>query len=100
MTTKIESKISTREAIIRIKNHIEIHHTKADPISGSVHEAFQMAINALGAIEQIRWERDFAVAQLEELGLSLGKKVDGVFITKEEHDKLLEYKTMYEDLSK
>lgn len=27
--------------------------------------------------EQIRWERDIAIGQLKELGLSLGEKVDG-----------------------
>lgn len=41
-------------------------------------EAMKVAISALGAIEQFRWERDVAISQLEELGLSLGQKVDGV----------------------
>ena len=39
-------------------------------------EAYDMAINALGSIEQIRWERDVAMKQLEELGIALGEKVN------------------------
>lgn len=41
-------------------------------------EAMNVAISALGTIEQVRWERDVAVSQLNELGLSLGQKVDHV----------------------
>ena len=51
-----------------------------------------------GLFDQIKFERDVAIAQLEELGLSLGQKIDGVYLTKEEHDKLFDYKYMYEDL--
>ena len=40
--------------------------------------ALELSISAIGAIEQFRWERDVAIAQLEELGLSLGHKVDHV----------------------
>lgn len=58
------------------------------------------AINALIIIEQIAWERNIAIGQLEKLGLSLGQKIEGIFLTKEEYDKLLEYKHMYEDLCK
>lgn len=58
------------------------------------------AINALIIIEQIAWERNIAIEQLEKLGLSLGQKIDGVYLTKEEHEKLIEYKYMYENLCK
>lgn len=58
------------------------------------------AINALIIIEQIAWERNIAIGQLEKLGLSLGQKIEGIYLTKEEYDKLLEYKHMYEDLCK
>ena len=51
-----------------------------------------------GLFEQYKWERDIAIAQLNELGLSFGQKVDGVYLSKEEYEKLLEYKYMYEDL--
>lgn len=48
--------------------------------------------------EQYKWERDVAIAQLEELGIGFGEKIDGVYLIKEEYEKLLEYKYMYEDL--
>ena len=51
-----------------------------------------------GLFEQYKWERDIAIAQLNELGLSFGQKVDGVYLAKEEYEKLLEYKYMYEGL--
>lgn len=53
-------------------------------------KAVEMAFNALISLDQIKWERDIAIEQLEELGLSLGQKIDGVYITKEEYDRLLE----------
>ena len=37
-------------------------------------EALDMAIRALSAIEQVRWERDVAIQQLTELGYGLGEK--------------------------
>lgn len=51
-----------------------------------------------GLFEQYKWERDVAISQLEELGICFGQKIDGVYLTKEQYDKLLEYKHMYEDL--
>ena len=58
------------------------------------------AISALILINQIRWERDIALEQLADLGLGLGQKIEGYYITEDEYDKLLEYKHMYEDLCK
>ena len=49
---------------------------------------------------QYRWERNVAIDQLEQLGIGFGQKIDGVYLTKEEHEKLLEYKRMYKDLCK
>ena len=66
----------------------------------SFRTALMMAANALGAIEQIQWERDIAIEQLSELGLGLGQKIEGKYLTKEEYEELLEYKAMYEDLCK
>lgn len=37
--------------------------------------ALALAISALGAIDQYRWERDIAVEQLKELGYELGEKI-------------------------
>ena len=55
--------------------------------------ALLMGANALGAIEQIRWERDVAISQLEELGLGLGQKVDHVkeLIDKNKSKSLVNY---------
>lgn len=69
-------------------------------INISALEAISTAICALGAIKQFRWERDVAISQLEELGLSLGQEVDGVYLTYDKYNELLEYKAMYEDLCK
>lgn len=41
-------------------------------------KAIDHAINCVGAIEQIKWERDIAISQLNELGLELGQKTDEV----------------------
>lgn len=41
-----------------------------------------------GLFEQYKWERDIAIAQLEELGISFGQKIDGVYLTKEEYKSI------------
>ena len=41
-------------------------------------EVVREAMCALKVLEQIRWERDITISQLEELGLSLGQGVDHV----------------------
>ena len=53
-----------------------------------------------GLYDQIKWERDIAIEQLADLGLSLGQKIEGYYVTEDEYDKLLEYKHMYENLCK
>ena len=63
-------------------------------------KAVKIAFNALGCVEQFRWERDVALEMLEELGLGFGQKIDGVYISNEEHIDLLAYKAMYEGLYK
>ena len=60
--------------------------------------ALLIGANAINLLETYKWERDIAIEQLEELGIGFGRKIDGVYLTKEEYDKLLEYKAMYEDL--
>ena len=52
---------------------------------------------SVGTLEQFIWERDIAISQLEELGLSLGQKVDYVkeAIDKATPMKLKEVKGMY-----
>lgn len=51
-----------------------------------------------GLFDQYKWERDVAISQLEELGISFGQKIDGVYLTKEEYEELLDYKWMYNKL--
>lgn len=51
-----------------------------------------------GLVGQYRWERDVAISQLEELGIGFGQKIDGVYLTKEEYEELLDYKWMYNKL--
>lgn len=48
--------------------------------------------------EKIAWERHVAIWQLNQIGLSLGQKMSGKYLTSEEYNELLEYKQMYEDL--
>ena len=62
--------------------------------------ALLMGANAIKVLDQIRWERDIAIQQLEEIGIGLGRKMDGKYLSKEEYEELLEYKHMYEDLCK
>lgn len=86
------------EAQRRIKTHMIAHHMAEEPHCFYITEALNMALNALGAVDQFKWERDIAIEQLEELGIGFGQKIDGVYLTKEEYEKLREYKYMYEDL--
>ena len=57
------------------------------------------AFSALVSVDQFQWERDVAIQQLADLGIGFGEKVDGVYLTKEEYEDLLEYKFMYESLT-
>ena len=76
------SKDEIEEVIQRIKNVPVV-----DAVSKSLYD-------------QIKWERDIALEQLADLGLFLGQKIEGYYITEDEYDKLIEYKHMYEDLCK
>ena len=53
-------------------------------------EAVKHAFSAWGCIGQYRWERDIALEMLEELGLGFAQKIDGVYLSKEEYEELLE----------
>lgn len=69
----------TREEAIKIITNLPVY--RAELIYGGnsdLAKALKMACETLSAMEQIRWERDIAIYQLEELGLSLGEKVDKV----------------------
>ena len=80
MTNQEAKKILQRDLAILIENK-----SLPDGI-----EAIRVAISVLSAIEQFRWERDVAVSQLEELGLSLGQNVDHVIIKDEIIEHLLD----------
>lgn len=67
--------MTNKEAIRRIKDHMVVHSLNEERAI-KITEALQMAINALGSIEQIKWERDIAISQLEELGLGLGQIIE------------------------
>lgn len=56
---------TTKELIEWLNSQIPMRNT----------EEFRDVINYLGAFEQIKWERDIAIGQLEELGYSLGEKI-------------------------
>lgn len=77
-----------KNAIDRLKR--EDQHATAN--------AVDKAFDALCCVKQFKWERDVAIEQLEELGISFGEKIDGKYLTKEKYEELLEYKYMYEDL--
>ena len=47
----------------------------AQGTTGEQRKALNMAISALQAQEQIRWERDIAIQQLKELGYGLGEEI-------------------------
>lgn len=63
-------------------------------------KAVDIAFKALGCVEQFRWENEILTEQLKELGISFGQKIDGVYLSKEKYNELLEYKSMYESLCK
>lgn len=43
-------------------------------------EAIELAINALEVIDQLKRELDIAISQLDDVGLSIGDRTDGVRI--------------------
>lgn len=64
-------------------------------------KAVEEAFTALMLLGQFKWERDVAISQLEELGLSLGQNTEEyVCITKKEYEELIGFKDMYNDLFK
>lgn len=72
--------ITTKQAIDLLKSAYEFEVEKGGRCCGKTNfrTALLMGANALGVLEQVRWERDVAVSQLNDLGLSLGQKVDHV----------------------
>ena len=64
------------EVIEQMKDHLETYNQQAlVPYSQEYTQALDHAINCVGAIEQIKWERDIAIQQLNELGYQFGEKI-------------------------
>ena len=95
---------ATINTLYQLKKYInmerwnEIQMLEADDYKYSI--ALENAILGLKMLEQRGWERDIATAQLHELGIGLGQKIDGIYLTHDKYKELLEYKLMYEDLCK
>lgn len=73
-----------------IRDDLEIRGESFRRVVDHLHEMETADVVSRGLFEQYKWERDVAISQLNALGLSLGQKIDGVYITKEEYDRLLE----------
>lgn len=64
------------ENLEQMKDHLETYNQQAlVPYSQKYIQAIDHAINCVGAIEQIRAERDIAIQQLNELGYGFGEKI-------------------------
>ena len=60
------------EVLKQIKDEDDIKYCN---FSKKYIQAIDHAINCVGAIEQIKWERDIAISQLNELGYQFGEKI-------------------------
>ena len=69
----VNGSMKPKQVIEILKNlaFIGTKNTNTDEIS----QAIDHAINCVGAIEQIKWERDIAIQQLNELGYQFGEKI-------------------------
>ena len=47
-----------------------------------------------GLVGQYRWERDVVIAQLEELGIGFGQKIEGVYVTNGHWEKYWDEENM------
>ena len=69
------------EIIGILKHIIEVADTNScgvKEIDGIDEEAINNAITIIGSFEQIKWERDTAIAQLKELGYEFGEKIETI----------------------
>ena len=66
---------TSREAIAEIDYHNGFNREKGVE---TVMEACRVACSVMTAFEQFKWERDMAIATLEEIGLGLGSKTDHI----------------------
>ena len=66
--------MKTQEVRDVIVNHVIPNFDEESLFGSYVVDALNMAVNAVGAIDQIQWERDIAIKQLHDLGYGLGEK--------------------------
>ena len=64
--------ITTEQAIQYI---IYLREDLKNSVDETILQALSHAITCVGAIEQIKWERDIAIQQLNELGYEFGEKI-------------------------
>lgn len=88
-----------KERAIRVSTVKEHCYMKAVGTQ-EIDKAPTLDVVSRGVFDQVMWERDIALEQLADLGLCLGQKIEGYYVTEDEYDKLLEYKHMYENLCK
>ena len=67
--------METKQVIEVLEQIREEQDIKYNNFSEKYKQAIDHAINCVGAIEQIKWERDIAIQQLNELGYQFGEKI-------------------------
>ena len=73
----IERLKQVKDNTIKLSTYAEIQEPEDSTIQKLQEQiqALDHAINCVGAIEQIKWERDIAIQQLNELGYGFGEKI-------------------------
>lgn len=66
----------TREEAIAVLTVLYGNCRENTEVYAQMREAIDMAISALSVIEQTKWERDTALATLEEHGIGLGQRAE------------------------
>lgn len=72
---KLESLISNE---LELYHHNDIHNNaiyKALDVIKEIKEEYKDKYVSRGLLDQVRWERDVALSQLEELGYGLGREI-------------------------
>ena len=86
----------------KVRNTLEISLSSLEEVEqyralGTVEE-LKEALMKVSVYEQIKWERDIAISQLEEIGISLGQKMDDIKEAREKQKSRREwYQKGYQD---
>lgn len=70
------NELDRKEAIKRIKGQLEFGYIDLGVHDQDEIKIIKEAMSSLVCLEQYRWERDIAIEQLEELGISFGAEID------------------------